>query len=313
MYPRIVFMGSPEFAIPSLRRIAENYNVIGVVTQPDRPSGRGLSLTFSPVKLLAQELDKPIIQLSTLRQPEVVGRLLSWKPDLIVVVAFGQILPPEVLELPSLGCINVHASLLPRWRGAAPIQAAILNGDEQTGVTIMLMDAGMDTGPILNQRSVQILTMDTAASLGERLSILGAELLVETLPGYLDNAIEPLAQDDSQATYAPKLRKEDGELDFHQPGISLVNRIRAFNPWPGAYTTWKNQTLKIHQATIVLSNEIEDVLSPGQHAIVHEPGTSQAMPAICTARGLLVLNELQPAGKKTMSGKAFLQGARDWV
>ena len=313
MNPRIVFMGSPEFAVPSLRKVAESYNVVGIVTQPDRPAGRGRSLTPPPVKLLAQEMDLPIIQPLSLKQTEVLEQLRSWKPDLVVVAAFGQILRPEVLDVPPRGCVNVHASLLPRWRGAAPIQAAILHGDERTGVTIMLMDPGMDTGPILSQRAIQILHQDTAASLGDRLAKLGAELLIETLPGYLEKGIQPVAQDGSQVTYAPRLRKEDGELDFNQPAVSLVRRVHAFNPWPGAYTTWKNQILKIHQAKVELSDEVESALSPGQHAIVREPGRAQGLPAICTARGLLVLDELQPAGKKSMSGRVFLQGARDWA
>jgi methionyl-tRNA formyltransferase len=309
MNPRIVFMGSPEFAVPVLQKLAENYVIAGVVTQPDRPAGRGRLLTPPPVKLLAQEMDLPIIQPPTLRQTEAMQQLRNWKPDLVVVAAFGQILRSEILDLPPRGCVNVHASLLPRWRGAAPIQSAILNGDEHTSVTIMLMD----TGPILRQRAIPVLQEDTSGSLGDRLAILGSELLTETLPGYLDGDIEPIAQDDSQVTHAPRLRKEDGELDFSRPAVSLVNRVRAFNPWPGAYTNWKNQILKIQRTTAVFSGDLESNLSPGQHIIFHRSMNNQDLPAICTGQGLLVLEELQPAGKKIMFGRVFLQGARDWV
>ena len=296
-------MGSPEFAIPSLRTLAENYPVAGVVTQPDRPAGRGRTLTPPPVKELARELGLPVIQPRRLREPEAMQQLHAWKPDLIVVAAFGQILRQEVLDLPAYGCVNVHASLLPRWRGAAPIQAAILNGDEQTGVTIMRIDPGVDTGPILSRRPTPILQQDTAGSLSERLSELGAELLLETLPGYLQGEIVPLPQDDSQATYAPMLKKEDGQLDFNRSAVELDLQVRAFNPWPGAYTLWQGQMIKIHRTHVVA----QAGAGPGE-TLVH-----QGLPALGTASGLLVLDEVQPAGKKPMPGKFFLQGARNWI
>jgi len=188
---RIVFMGSPDFAIPSLNVLAENYTVVGVVTQPDRPAGRGRDLTPPPVKVLAQQHGLPFIQPDKLRQPEALEQLRLWHPDLIVVAAFGQILRTEVLDLPKWGCLNVHASLLPCWRGAAPVQAAILHGDDQTGITLMRMDPGVDTGPIISQRALSILPQDTAGSLGKRLAVLGAELLIETLPAYLNGQIIP--------------------------------------------------------------------------------------------------------------------------
>src|SRR4030042_208732 len=191
MMPRTVFMGSPEFAVPVLRKLADKYLVVGVVTQPDRPAGRGRVLKSPPIKQLADELNLPVIQPRKLSEPEVMGQLHQWAPDLIVVAAFGQILRPEVLNLPHFGCINVHASLLPRWRGAAPIQAAILNGDEQTGITIMVMDPGVDTGPILNQDSLPVTLEDTAGSLITKLSHLGAELLQDTLREYLSGKIHP--------------------------------------------------------------------------------------------------------------------------
>jgi methionyl-tRNA formyltransferase len=302
MKPRTVFMGSPEFSLPILRQLAENYPVAGVVTQPDRPAGRGRALTPPPIKFLAGELGLPVIQPSRLKEPAAMAQLEAWQPELIVVAAFGQILRPAVLDLPRYGCINVHASLLPRWRGAAPIQAAILEGDEQTGVTIMRMDPGVDTGPLLSQRAIPIHPEDTAGSLSQRLAGLGAQLLLETLPGYLSGDRAPQPQDDSQATYAPMLKKEDGQLDFSQPAARLARRVHAFNPWPGAYTIWQGQILKVHQARAL------DEPSPGPDRTAVHAG----LPAVGTGDGLLVLEEVQPAGKRPMPGKDFLQGARGW-
>lgn len=305
---RVVFMGSPEFALPFLKSLIENrFNVVGVVTQPDQPAGRGRKPTPPPVKRLAIELNLPIIQPQKLRMPEAIERLQSWAPNIIIVVAFGQILPKEVLDLPQFGCINVHASLLPRWRGAAPIQAAILQGDHETGVTIMKMDSGLDTGPILNQKSIPIEPEDTAGSLSKRLSQLGSELLIETLPLYLRGELIPQPQNDAHASYAPMLKKADGELDFSKPASQLARQVRAFNPWPGAFTTWKGQILKILRAHEV---EDEDLLKlsllPGKTLIYRD------QPAVCTEKGLIVLDEVQPAGKRVMEGKVFLLGARDW-
>ncbi|HEX7975004.1 MAG TPA: methionyl-tRNA formyltransferase [Anaerolineales bacterium] len=302
MEPRIVFMGSPEFALPVLRGLVQHYRVAGVVTQPDKPAGRGRALTPPPVKALAQELELPVIQPRRLREPEPMAQLGAWAPDLIVVAAFGQILKPDVLELPPYGCLNVHASLLPRWRGAAPVQAAILHGDAETGATIMRMDPGVDTGPLLAQRTLPILPEDTAATLGERLARSGAGLLLEVLPAYLEGRLTPQPQDESGATYASMLKKEDGLLDFTQPAEFLARQVRAYNPWPGAYMYWQEQILKIHRAHAVPAGEAD----PGQTA------TYQGQPALGAARGLLVLDEVQPAGKKPMPGKVFLQGARGW-
>ena len=302
MNPRTVFMGSPDFALPVLHKLVDLYPVIGVVTQPDRPAGRGRLLTAPPVKILAQELNLPVIQPHRLREPEALQQLHDWAPELIVVAAFGQILRPEVLDLPPLGCINVHASLLPRWRGAAPIQAAILHGDDQTGITIMCMDPGVDTGPILSQRSIPINSEDTGATLSQRLSELGAGLLIETLPAYVAGDLKPQPQPDSAVTFAPMLKKEDGHLDFSQSALDLARRVRAFNPWPGTFTLWKDQPLKIHRTHAVDA-------PPGQYgkAII-----CQGLPAFTTGSGILVLDELQPAGKNPLPGKVFLQGARKW-
>jgi len=302
MKPRLVFMGSPEFALPALRALNENYAILGVVTQPDRPAGRGKELTPPPVKALAAQLGLAIIQPERLREPAAMGQLNDWAPDLIIVVAFGQILRQAVLDLPKYGCINVHASLLPRWRGAAPIQAAILAGDEWTGVTIMRMDSGVDTGPILSQRGIPILPEDTAGDLSGRLGVLGAELLIETLPPYLAGELQALPQSDSGITHAPMLKKEDGRLDFSHPAAELARRVRAFNPWPGASVLWKGQPLKIHRAHAVEG-------TPAQYGLHLIYGHK---PAIGTVQGALVLDEVQPAGKKAMPGEVFLRGARDW-
>ena len=300
--PKIVFMGSPDFALFTLRALNDNYPIAGVVTQPDRAAGRGRELKPPPVKRLALELGIPVIQPEKLRLPEAMEQLHTWAPDLIVVAAFGQILRQDVLDLPPFGCINVHASLLPRWRGAAPINAAILHGDEETGITIMKMDAGLDTGPILSQRSVRIRLDETAGSLFETLSTLGADLLLDTLPGYLAGEIEPRPQSEAGVTYAPMLKKEDGQLDFSRPAVELERKVRAFNPWPGTYFEWNGNLLKVHQAGI----------SPGKkrdgERIIHN-----GLPAVGTSDGLLVLEEVQPAGKKPMPGKAFLAGARNWA
>jgi len=299
---KVVFMGSPDFALSTLRALHENYPVVGVVTQPDRAAGRGRELKPPPVKMLALELGIPVIQPEKLREPEAMNKLRAWAPDAIVVAAFGQILKQEVLDMPTFGCVNVHASLLPRWRGAAPINAAILHGDEETGITIMKMEAGLDTGPILSQRSVRIPPDETAGSLFDKLSTLGAELLIETLPKYFAGEIEPRPQPEEGATYASMLKKEDGLLDFSQAARELERKVRAFNPWPGAYFEWDGNLLKVHRASIGMGKMREG-----------ERGVYLGLPAVGTSENLLVLGEVQPAGKKPMPGKAFLAGARNWT
>lgn len=295
-------MGSPDFSLPTLRQLAQIYQVVGVVTQPDRASGRGRELKAPPVKLLAQELNIPVIQPQKLREPEAMQQLREWNPDLIVVAAFGQILKKDVLDLPKFGCINVHASLLPRWRGAAPINAAVLAGDEETGVTIMKMDVGLDTGPMLSMKRIRIKPDDTAGSLFEALSTLGADLLIETLPVYVDGKIAPEPQPEDGATYAPMLKKEDGRLDFNQSAIELERRIRAMNPWPGAWFEWNGNLLKVSRG----------VVNEGRGKEVGSRLIVDGRPAVRCADGILILDEVQPPGKKVMPGKAFLSGARDW-
>lgn len=299
---KVVFMGSPDFALPSLRALAKQYEVVGVVTQPDRGSGRGREVKMPPVKMLAQGLHLPVMQPEKLRAPEAMDQLRAWAPDLIVVAAFGQILKKDALTLPRYGCMNVHASLLPRWRGAAPINAAILAGDEETGVTIMQMDVGLDTGPMLSQKSIRLTREDTAGSVSQALSTLGADLLIETLPRWLAGEIQLQPQDKTLATYAPMLKKEEGKLDFQRDVNELERRIRAFDPWPGAFMELDGTMLKIHRAHVELGNA-----EAGQRLVL------QNQPAVGARGGILVLDEVQPAGKKPMSGKSFLAGARYWV
>ncbi len=308
MQPRTVFMGSPEFALPVLQALVESYPVVGVVTQPDRPAGRGKILTPPPVKVLAEQYRLPIIQPRRLSQPDAFAQLAAWAPELIVVAAFGQILRPQVLDLPRDGCINVHASLLPRWRGAAPIQAAILHGDAESGVTIMRMDPGIDTGGMLSQKAIPIQPDDTASSLSARLAELGARLLVETLPAYLEGRISLRVQDEQSATYAPMLKKEDGALDFQKPAAELARQVRAYDPWPGTFLEWNGQPVKVLRAHAIPDARInwDTQLEPGAKL------RSGNLPAVKAAEGLLILDVLQPAGKKPQTGAEFLNGAREW-
>jgi len=299
-------MGSPDFALPCLSALAaaRNYQVAGVLTQPDRASGRGRELKSPPVKKLALELNLPILQPEKLRGTEVLQKLQAWKPEIIVVAAFGQILQKDILDLPRYGCINVHASLLPRWRGAAPINAAILAGNEETGVTIMQMDVGLDTGPMLAKRSIRLKPDDTAGSVTQTLSTLGADLLLETLPHFISGKLIAVPQPAEGATYAPMLKKEDGLLDFTRPAIELERHVRAMNPWPGAWFEWNGNPLKVMRASIVSG---EKSLANGSRFTV------EGRPAVQSTEGALILDEVQPAGRKMMSGKAFLSGAREWI
>jgi methionyl-tRNA formyltransferase len=301
-------MGSPDFSLPSLEALADNYEVVGVVTQPDRPAGRGRKLTSPPIKTLADDLGIPVIQPQRLSEGDAMSMLEGWSPDLVVVTAFGQILRSDVLDMPAYGCINVHASLLPRWRGAAPIQAAILHGDQKTGATIVKMDQGLDTGPILSQRELAISDQETASSLAPKLAQLGTQLLIETLPAYLNGDLQPTPQQ-GESTYAPRINKSDGELDFNLSAIDLERKIRAYQPWPGTFMNWNNQRLKILSArTIPTSHHFtESDAVPGKHLI------SEDLPAVITGEGILILEELQPAGKKPMPGPVFLRGARNWI
>jgi methionyl-tRNA formyltransferase len=298
----IVFMGSPEFAIPSLEILAREFHVVGVVTQPDRPSGRGRVLTSPPVKKLAAQLNIPVIQPLKVNSDAVLERLIEWKAELIVVAAYGQLLRSNVLNFPRYGCLNVHASLLPRWRGASPIQAAIFHGDKLTGTTIMKMDAGLDTGPIIAQKPLEISDDDTADSLEKRLAILGAELLSSVLPDHVMGRLTPKPQGDTGVTYAHLLKKEDGELDLTRSVFQLVLQVRAYSGWPGAYINVLEEKIKIIKAHAI---EDTSTISSSLEII-------NKYPAIKALDGWLVLDEVQPAGKRIMSGKDFLSGAKAW-
>lgn len=296
-------MGSPEFAVPILIALASQYELVGVITQPDRPAGRGNILTPPPIKLTAQSLGIPVFQPERLRRPEAFAVLEAWAPDLIIVAAFGQILRQNVLDLPKFGCINVHGSLLPRWRGAAPIQAAILNGDRTTGITIMKMDAGIDTGDILAKQSAPIEPDDNADTMIQKLSQIGAALLLETLPSYLDGTLIPVPQEHDQATYAPMIKKEDGLLDFSLEADYLARKVRAYTSSPGTYFLLNNQMIKVIQA----HPTYQPGAVPAKHAVIDH------FPAIGTGNGWLVLKTIQPSGKKPMSGADYLRGARNWL
>jgi methionyl-tRNA formyltransferase len=299
---KIVFMGTPDFAVGTLRALIENHEVTGVVTQPDRPAGRNRQPQASPVKQAALEAGIPVFQPEKIRRAEAIAELKQWQADAYVVAAFGQILPQAVLDIPQYGSINVHASLLPRWRGAAPIQAVIRAGDKESGVTIMKMDAGLDTGPMLTQRSIVLAANETGESLHDKLAILGAELLIDTLPGYFSGVIQPHAQDEAGVTYAPQIKKEDGHIDWTQDATSIERLVRAFTPWPGTQTTWKGQILKIHSGKVANGKA--------------EPGevldTAEGI-AVGTGEGLFVLQEIQLAGRKTMPVSEFVKGQADFV
>lgn len=300
---RIIFMGSPDFAIPVFESLASAYQVVGVVTQPDRPAGRGRKLTAPPVKIAAQSHGIPVIQPEKMKEPGVFEQLTTWNADAIVVAAFGQILRKNVLELTEFGCINVHASYLPRWRGAAPIQAAILSGDSYTGVSIMKLDPGIDTGPVFAQQKVTILEDDTAVSLEARLAEVGADLLMTTLPEILAGRLVPKPQDESRSTYAAMLKKEDGLLDFTSSAAELALKVRACYDWPGAYLLLGGQKIKIRKAKA----------APGSLLSMGERGQVDGYPAVGTSSGVLELIELQPAGRNWMNGRDFLRGFPGWL
>jgi methionyl-tRNA formyltransferase len=306
---RVVFMGTPAFAVPSLSALLSAATVVGVVTQPDRPAGRGRQTVAPPVKDVALAAGVPVIQPQRLREPAAMAQLQAWAPDVIVVAAFGQILKPAVLDLPPHGCLNVHASLLPRHRGAAPIPAAIIAGDAETGITLMRMDPGLDTGPILAQRRLPIQPDDTTASLSARLAQTGADLLVDSLPAYLAGELLPQPQDNTQATYAPQLKKEDGHLDFTRPAAELARRVRALTPWPGAFALWPAAEGRAPQPLKVLrAAALDERLAEAGQVVATPHG-----PAVGAGAGALLLLEVQPPGKRPMPALDFARGARGFT
>ena len=303
---RIVFLGSPEFALPTLRRlIASEHEVVAVFTQPDRPSGRGRRLAPPPVKALALEHGIPVHQPKSISRPEHVELLRSLRPDIGIIAAYGQILKQPVLDVPPLGILNVHASLLPRWRGAAPIPAAILAGDTETGATIMRVELALDAGPMLAQVSVPIAATDTAASLTPRIAEAGADLLMDVLPRWQSGAIKARAQDDALATYAPQIEKRDALIDpADEPAAVIERKIRAYNPWPVAYGLLEGQPLRIFASHV------------GPAVGDAPPGTliaAEGALALATCDGLLVIDTLQPPGGRAQSSRDYLNGHRDIV
>lgn len=301
---RVVFMGTPEFAVPSLEALIAHpaFDVCGVVTQPDRPAGRGQQMVKSAVKLAAEQAGVPVFQPEKLRDPGAVETLEAWSPGIMVVAAFGQILRQPVLEMAPHGCINVHASLLPRWRGAAPIQYAIRAGDAESGITIMKMDPGLDTGPMLTQRAIPIAPDETASSLHDRLSVLAAEFLPGVLLAYLAGEIAPQPQPEDGVTLAPTLKKTEGLIDWSQPAIVIDRHVRAFTPWPGTFTGLHGELLRIIRG------------APIHGKAGGQPGSvmiSSGHLTIQTGDGLYQVDEIQPAGRQKMSGIAFANGRRD--
>jgi methionyl-tRNA formyltransferase len=301
---RLVFLGTPDFAVPTLERIAEaGHEIAAVLTQPDRPRGRGRQVAASPVKEAALRLGLTVYQPERVRRPEAIELLRSQAADAMVVVGYGQIIPQAVIDLAPLGIINVHASLLPKYRGAGPIQWAILNGETRTGVTTMRIDAGLDTGDMLLKAETEIGPDENALELGRRLAIMGAELLVKTLDGLAAGTIVPEKQDDSQATYAPLLKKEDGLIDWSQPAAAIHNRVRGLQPWPGAYTAFRGHALHIWKTARAAADHAVSGSSPGQIAGVRPL-------VVRCGEGALEMLEVQLEGRKRMSGAEFANGQR---
>jgi len=301
-------MGTPEFAVKPLQQLILNrYEVAAVYTQPDKPAGRGRSLIASPVKKAALAGRLPVVQSVSLKDAGVVAQLAAFHPDVIVVAAFGQILPQSVLDITRYGCINIHPSLLPKFRGASPVAAAILAGDEVTGVTIMLMDSGLDTGPILAQKQVSISPQDTTGSLTDRLSQVAAQLLPDVLLRWTKGEITPQPQNDAEATYSAPITKEAGEIDWHLPAVDIGRRVRAFQPWPGCYTRWKGRRLEIIEA-VPLTGEG----SPGVGQVVALNREGAAF-GVKTGEGILGVLQMQLEGRRAMSAAEFLRGQRQLI
>ena len=298
---RLVFLGTPAFAVPTLEALAARHDVVSVVTQPDRPKGRGQELSASPVKQTAQRLGLPVYQPERIRRPEAQAHIVSLSPEIMVVVGYGQIIPQSVIDIAPRGIVNVHASLLPKYRGAAPIQWAIVNGETHTGVTTMQINAGLDTGDILLARETQIGPEETAIELGERLAVMGAELLVETLDGLAQGAITPRPQDDGQASLAPILKKEDGAISWAAAAGAIHNLVRGLLPWPAAYTAFRGQLLHVWRARV---GGEKTSLAPGQ--VLSGAGFRVA----CGSGSVLQLVEVQMEGRKRMSADAFANGQR---
>jgi methionyl-tRNA formyltransferase len=304
-----VFMGSPDFAVPALEKlIVHKYEIAAVYTQPDKPTGRGQQVAFSPVKMAALASGLNVFQPATFKDRVSVAQLAALQPDIIVIAAYGQILPDTVLAMPKYRCLNIHPSLLPKYRGPSPINAAILQGDKTAGVTIMLVEKKVDSGPILNQRELTVSDDDTGESLSHKLSLLGAEMLVDMIPDWISGKILPRAQDHSQASYTRMEARGDGKMDWNLTAEQLWRRVRAFQPWPGCYTSWNGALIKIKK---VIPVQHEAGGKPGE--VIALPKTSPARVAVRTGQGLLGLIVMQPEGKREMSAQEFAAGHRDFI
>lgn len=312
---RIIYMGTPQFAVPPLETLIENaapgkvlpegYELVTVITRPDKPVGRGQAIIYSPVKQTALAHNIPVWQPGSLKKPENIATLALYSADLYIVAAFGQILPQAVLDQPRYGTLNIHASLLPKYRGVSPISEAILQGDGETGVTIMLLDAGVDTGPILLKKSIPLSGNETTATLTPKLAELGAQALLETLPRWIGGEIVPEPQDLEKASHTHMLHKEDGHISWEQPAAVLARKVRAYNPWPAAYTSWGGKLLKILSAH-ALPFELTQPIAPGTVNLREEAG--HKLLAIITGNGQLAVTQVQLEGKKAMSAEEFLRG-----
>lgn len=297
---KIVFMGTPDFSVPALEELAKVHQVAAVVTQQDRPKGRGHKMQYTPVKEKALELNIPVYQPEKVKNPEFVDILREINPDVIVVIAFGQILSKEILDLPKYGCINVHASLLPKYRGAAPIQWAVIDGEEETGVTTMYMAEGLDTGDVIDTAVIKLDEKETGGSLFDKLAIEGGKLIVETLSKLENGTATRTPQDDEKSSYAGKITKELGQIDFTKPAVTIERLIRGLNPWPSAYTALDGKAMKVWDATVEEGNVTEqpgEIVEIAKHYI-----------KVATGENYLKINEIQLAGKKRMPMDAFLNG-----
>lgn len=312
---RIIYMGTPQFAVPALEALiagaapgavlAEGYEIVTVITRPDKPVGRGQEIVYSPVKQTALAHGIPVWQPGSFKRSENSAALAQYSADLYIVAAFGQILPQTVLDQPRYGTLNIHASLLPRYRGVSPITETILQGDAEAGVTIMLIDAGVDTGPMLLKRAIPVADDDTTGTLAAKLAQLGAEALMEALPRWVAGEITPEPQNEERATHTHMLRKEDGEIDWQRPAAVIARMVRAYNPWPGAYTRWRGKLLKILAARAVALEPDRDV-PPG--TVSRREDAGREVLAIVTGSGFLLVPQLQLEGKKAMSADEFLRG-----
>lgn len=312
---RIIFMGTPQFAVPALEALIagaapgvvlpEGYQLVTVITRVDKPAGRGQEIVYSPVKQVALAHGIPVWQPGSLKRPENIEALAAYHADLYIVAAFGQILPQAVIDQPRYGTLNIHASLLPKYRGVSPISEAILQGDAESGVTIMLIDAGVDTGPMLLKRSIPLAADETTGSLMTKLATLGAQVLLEALPLWVAGEITPQPQDEQKASHTRMLRKEDGEIRWERPAAVLAREVRAYTPWPGSYTHWRGKLLKIVKAHALLS-EPDSQVPPGTVSLLEEAG--HRLLAVVTGAGRLLVERLQLEGRKAMSAEEFVRG-----